>query len=71
MTTCCILTIGCSSKQDNSMTTDDASTSNILLQPWTGPYNGVPPLDKIAIADFKPALLNTFDRKIHGNSSSS
>jgi peptidyl-dipeptidase Dcp len=41
------------------MTTDDASTSNILLQPWTGPYNGVPPLDKIAIADFKPALLTS------------
>jgi peptidyl-dipeptidase Dcp len=29
---------------------------NPLLQPWTGPYGGVPPFDKIRIEDFEPAL---------------
>ncbi|HAX42486.1 MAG TPA: M3 family metallopeptidase [Bryobacteraceae bacterium] len=34
----------------------DAMKDNILLQPWSGPYGGVPPFDKVKIADFKPAL---------------
>src|SRR5438045_9381519 len=29
---------------------------NPLTQKWTGPYGGIPPFDKIKIADFKPAL---------------
>lgn len=29
---------------------------NPLVQPWTGPYGGVPPFDKVKISDFKPAL---------------
>ncbi len=28
-----------------------------LLAAWTGPHNGAPPFDKVAVADFKPALL--------------
>lgn len=27
-----------------------------LLAPWTGPYGGVPPFDKVKVADFAPAL---------------
>jgi peptidyl-dipeptidase Dcp len=27
-----------------------------LLAPWTGPYGGVPPFDKVRVDDFKPAL---------------
>lgn len=27
-----------------------------LLQPWSGPHGGVPPFDKVQVADFKPAL---------------
>ena len=27
-----------------------------LLAPWTGPYGGVPPFDKVVVADFAPAL---------------
>ncbi len=27
-----------------------------LLAPWTGPYGGVPPFDKVKVADFKPAI---------------
>jgi peptidyl-dipeptidase Dcp len=29
---------------------------NPLLQKWSGPYGGVPPFDKVKVADFKPAL---------------
>ena len=29
---------------------------NPLLAEWTGPYGGVPPFDKVNVADFKPAL---------------
>src|SRR5436189_903023 len=29
---------------------------NPLLAPWTGPYGGVPPFDKVKVSDFKPAL---------------
>ena len=54
------------------MTTDAraAAPADIpLLQPWTGPYGGVPPFDRARIADFEPALeaamadqLQTIDR---------
>src|SRR5580765_5569036 len=30
--------------------------ANPLLAKWEGPYGGVPPFDKVKIADFKPAL---------------
>ncbi|HVI31865.1 M3 family metallopeptidase [Phenylobacterium sp.] len=33
-----------------------AQATNPLLAPWTGPYGGVPPFDKVKVADFKPAL---------------
>src|SRR5213592_5328743 len=29
---------------------------NPLTEKWTGPYGGVPPFDKVKVADFKPAL---------------
>ncbi len=31
-------------------------SENPLLQKWSGPYNGVPPFDKIKVEHFKPAL---------------
>lgn len=34
----------------------DNTSSNPLLQKWEGPYNGVPPFDKVKVEDFKPAL---------------
>jgi peptidyl-dipeptidase Dcp len=34
----------------------EASVSTPLLAPWTGPYGGVPPFDKVKVEDFKPAL---------------
>jgi peptidyl-dipeptidase Dcp len=32
-----------------------AAETNPLLAPWTGPYGGVPPFDKVRVADFTPA----------------
>jgi peptidyl-dipeptidase Dcp len=34
-----------------------AGPRNPLLEPWTGPYGGVPPFDRVRAADFKPALV--------------
>jgi peptidyl-dipeptidase Dcp len=33
-----------------------AGPANALLQPWSGPYGGVPPFDRIEVADFEPGL---------------
>jgi peptidyl-dipeptidase Dcp len=33
-----------------------AAAPNPLLPEWTGPFGGVPPFDKVRVADFKPAL---------------
>ena len=33
-----------------------AMPANPLLEKWTGPYGGVPPFDKVKVADFKPAM---------------
>ncbi len=33
-----------------------AASTNPLLAPWSGPFGGVPPLDRVKVADFKPAL---------------
>ncbi len=50
--------VSCTSNKSTEMKDQSATAAkNILLEPWTGPYNGIPPLDKINIADFKPALL--------------
>jgi peptidyl-dipeptidase Dcp len=35
---------------------DVAAPTNPLLEKWTGPNGGVPPFDKVNIADLKPAL---------------
>jgi peptidyl-dipeptidase Dcp len=34
----------------------EATVQNPLLAPWTGPYGGVPPFDKVKVEHFKPAL---------------
>jgi peptidyl-dipeptidase Dcp len=33
-----------------------ASAANPLTAPWTGPYGGVPPFDRVKVEDFAPAL---------------
>ncbi|HMS19418.1 M3 family metallopeptidase [uncultured Sphingorhabdus sp.] len=35
---------------------------NLMLDPWTGPYDGVPPWDKVRPADFPPAFEEAMKR---------
>jgi len=35
---------------------NNKSTSNVLLQEWTGPYNGVPAFDKMQVADIQSTI---------------
>ncbi len=37
-------------------TAPEATVQNPLLAPWSGPYGGVPPFDKVKVEQFKPAL---------------
>jgi len=41
---------------DRSESTLATEAQNPLLARWTGPYNGVPPLDQVKVAHFRPAL---------------
>jgi peptidyl-dipeptidase Dcp len=37
-------------------TAPEANVQNPLLAPWSGPYGGVPPFEKVKVEQFKPAL---------------
>ena len=39
------------------VTGEATPSANPLLAPWTGPHQGAPAFDKVAVADFKPALI--------------
>jgi peptidyl-dipeptidase Dcp len=39
-----------------AVNTDKSSENNLLLQEWTGPYQGVPAFDKVKLEDLIPAL---------------
>ena len=36
-------------------------SSHPLLKEWTGPYGGVPPLDKVKVSEMKPAIEQAMD----------
>jgi len=40
----------------NEVSTSASLLDNPLLAEWTGPYGGIPPFDKVKVADFRPAL---------------
>jgi peptidyl-dipeptidase Dcp len=51
--------------QSNLSAGAQASVSqNPLLVKWTGPYSGVPPFDRIEVAQFKPALEAAMSEKL-------
>ena len=37
---------------------------NVLLAPWTGPFGGLPPFDRVRVADLKPALEAAMAEKL-------
>ena len=56
--------LSCNSKKEEKMgEIKNEVVENVLLNEWTGPYNGVPPMDKIKVQDFKPALLEAMNKK--------
>lgn len=52
----CVLITFASCKQEEEKKEDIAMSDNILLQEWTGPYQGVPAFDKMNVADVKEAV---------------
>lgn len=40
---------------------EDAKAKNILLEPWVGPYGGLPPFDKVKVGDIKPAVMESIE----------
>ena len=48
--------IAFSSCKNEDKKEDMAKTDNILLQEWTGPYDGVPAFDKMKVGDVKSAM---------------
>lgn len=42
----------------NSVAAVSEPAPNPLMEEWTGPYGGVPPFDKVRLADFKPAMTS-------------
>jgi peptidyl-dipeptidase Dcp len=48
-----------SEQQSSFVNSNETIKDNPLMLNWTGPYGGVPPWDKVMVADFKPALEET------------
>lgn len=48
---------------ENSVSAETQAT-NPLVAEWTGPYGGVPPFDKVKIADFKPAIEEAMEEQL-------
>src|SRR5688572_4276238 len=42
---------------------ETTQAANPLLAPWTGPYDGVPPFDRVEPAHFGPALEAALDER--------
>ncbi len=42
----------------------EKTPSNPLLAPWTGPYGGVPPFDKVKVEHFKPAMEAAMEQRL-------
>ena len=52
----CSLVLFSSCKEETNKTTEKTMNDNVLLQEWTGPYEGVPAFDKISVEAIKPAV---------------
>lgn len=52
----CVLIAFTSCKDDEKKETSMTETDNILLQEWTGPYDGVPAFDKMNVKDVQEAV---------------
>ena len=56
MSCACALVFMTASQFDSTQAAATEALANPLTQKWEGPYGGIPPFDKVKVADFKPAL---------------
>ena len=52
----CSLILLTNCKEEAKQTPQTAMSDNVLIQEWTGPYEGVPAFDKMSVDDIKSAL---------------
>ncbi|WP_225034609.1 M3 family metallopeptidase [Winogradskyella sp. SM1960] len=52
----CSVVLFSSCKDDTNKTTESTMSDNVLIQEWTGPYEGVPAFDKMSVEAIKPAV---------------
>ena len=52
----CSIVLFASCKEETPKTTETAMSDNVLIQEWTGPFEGVPAFDKISVEAIKPAM---------------
>ncbi|WP_179019319.1 M3 family metallopeptidase [Winogradskyella forsetii] len=52
----CSIVLLSSCKKETKETTENKMSDNLLIQEWTGPYEGVPAFDKISVEAIKPAM---------------
>ncbi len=52
------------SETSASSTEETMNTSNLITGKWTGDFGGIPPLDKVKVSDFKPALESAMSEKL-------
>lgn len=57
-----LMSSGSATAQDASATA--ATSGNPLLEPWTGPYGGVPPFDRIEVEHFEPAIEAAMEEQL-------
>ncbi|WP_340155409.1 M3 family metallopeptidase [uncultured Winogradskyella sp.] len=52
----CSIVLFASCKEETTKTPETAMSDNVLIQEWTGPFEGVPAFDKISVEAVKPAM---------------
>lgn len=52
----CSIVLFASCKEKTTKTPETAMSDNVLIQEWTGPFEGVPAFDKISVEAIKPAM---------------
>ena len=52
----CSIVLFASCKEETTKTPETAMSDNVLIQEWTGPFEGVPAFDKISVEAIKPAM---------------
>ena len=56
-----LIMAACTPEETQKTPTETSADDNILLQPWTGPYGGVPAFDKMTVDAVKPAMLRAME----------